>query len=301
MARFTTKTLHKTPYEAISPTIPEHSQAGQTVVITGGGGGIGLAIARAFAQAGAAKVILLGRRSEILINAVKQLKEEVPGYCGELHAVQCDITDTSRVARFWDQLKEKHAGVDVLVLNAGVIDPLGDIVKAKNSDAWAAFDANTRANLDMTQRFFNNIDVTPNGQKKSLIHVSSAVVADFHHNPIAGVYASSKAAFLALLHRIAIQESVEKAQIVSFDPGAIFSPGVKAAGFAPDSYDWDDGNNLQENLPGQFAVWATSSAAAMFHGRFIHAQWDVNELQAPEVKAKIENDHMFLKIGVVGY
>ncbi|KLJ07445.1 hypothetical protein EMPG_17075 [Blastomyces silverae] len=118
------------------------------------------------------------------------------------------------------------------MLNAGVIGPLGDIVKATNSDAWAAFDANTRPNLDMTQQFFKNIDVTPNGKKKSLIHVSSAVVGDFHHNPIAGIYASSKAAFLALLHRIAIQEPVE---IVSFDPGTIFSPGVKAAGFAADS------------------------------------------------------------------
>ncbi|KAG5294249.1 short-chain dehydrogenase [Histoplasma ohiense] len=296
MPRFATKTVHKKPYAAISPTAPEHSQAGQTVVITGGGGGIGLAIARAFAQAGAQKIILLGRRSEVLFDAVKQLQKEVPGYCGELQAVPCDISDKMRVARFWDRLREENTAVDVLVLNAGVIDPIGDILKAKHSDAWAAFDGNTRANLDMTQRFFNNIDAFPNGKKKSVVHVSSATAADYHLNPIAGTYASSKAAFLVLLHRIAIQEPVEKAQIISFDPGSIYSPGVKAAGFSEHSYDWDD-----ENLPGQFAVWATSSAAVMFHGRFVKSCWDVNELQGAEVKAHIDNDDMFLKMGVIGY
>ncbi|OJD16267.1 hypothetical protein AJ78_03558 [Emergomyces pasteurianus Ep9510] len=296
MARFTTKIVHKTPYAAISPTSTEHSQAGQTVVVTGGGGGIGLAIARAFVQAGAERIILLGRRSEVLFDAVNQLRKEAPEYSGDLQALPCDITDTSRVALFWDQLREQCTAVDVLVLNAGVIGPLGDIVKSKNNDAWAAFDANGRANLDMTQHFFNNIDAIPNGKKKSLIHVSSASVADFHLNPIAGIYAASKAAFLGLLHRIAVQVPSEKAQIISFDPGSIYSPGAKAAGYPPDSYDWDD-----ENLPGQFAVWATSSAAALFHGRFIHAHWDVSELQGPEVKAQIEKNDMFLKLGVVGF
>ncbi|OAX81041.1 hypothetical protein ACJ72_04617 [Emergomyces africanus] len=295
MAGFTTKTVHKTPYAEISPTSPNQSQAGQTVVVTGGGGGIGLAIARAFAQAEAERIILLGRRSAVLFDAVSQLKKEVPEYHGDLRALPCDITDTAKVTLFWDQLKDECIAVDVLVLNAGVIGPVGDILKAKNNDAWAAFDANTRANLDMTQQFFNNIDALPNGKKKSLIHISSATVTDFHLNPTAGVYASSKGSFLGLLHRIAVQVPVEKAQIVSFDPGSIFSPGAKAAGHSPDSFDWDD-----ENLPGQFAVWTTSAAAALFHGRFIHARWDVSELRGPEVKAQIENNDMFLKLGVVG-
>lgn len=45
-----TKTIHKTTYPTIDPARPELSQAGRTVVITGGSAGIGFAIAQGFAQ-----------------------------------------------------------------------------------------------------------------------------------------------------------------------------------------------------------------------------------------------------------
>ena len=57
---------HNAPYSAISPTLPAHSHAGQTVVVTGGGSGIGQATALAYAAAGAARIVLIGRRVEKL-------------------------------------------------------------------------------------------------------------------------------------------------------------------------------------------------------------------------------------------
>lgn len=52
-----------------------------------------------------------------------------------------------------------------------------------------------------------------------------------------------------------------------------------------------------ENLPAAFAVWLCSAEADFLKGRFLWAQWDVEELKAK--KAKIEADSNVLKIGLL--
>ena len=74
-----TSTWHSTPYALISPSRPELSAAGRTVVVTGGGTGIGKAIAKAFAQAGASSVAILGRRVDRLRSAIKEISDAVSG------------------------------------------------------------------------------------------------------------------------------------------------------------------------------------------------------------------------------
>jgi hypothetical protein len=52
-------------------------------------------------------------------------------------------------------------------------------------------------------------------------------------------------------------------------------------------------------LPGNFAVWAASPEAEFLHGRFVWANWDVDELRS-DVPKRIEEEANFLKVGVVG-
>jgi hypothetical protein len=52
-------------------------------------------------------------------------------------------------------------------------------------------------------------------------------------------------------------------------------------------------------LPGDFAVWAASPAAAFLHSRFVWAHWDVEEMQSGEIKKRIDSDSDFLKAGVL--
>lgn len=61
-----TKRWHTKRYSTISPTRPENAAFGKIVIVTGGGTGIGAAIAKAFAEAGAAGIGLIGRREEPL-------------------------------------------------------------------------------------------------------------------------------------------------------------------------------------------------------------------------------------------
>jgi len=90
--------------------------AGKVVVITGGGTGIGRAIAVAFAQDGA-RVVVAGRRREKLEEAIALLKQ----LGGEGLAAECDVTKAADTERLVKTAEDRFGKVDVLVNNAGVL------------------------------------------------------------------------------------------------------------------------------------------------------------------------------------
>ena len=70
-----TKTTHRKLYPGLSPSNPELSQAGRAVLVSGGGTGVGFAIARAFVQASADTVVIIGRRADVLAAAGVRLEQ----------------------------------------------------------------------------------------------------------------------------------------------------------------------------------------------------------------------------------
>jgi NAD(P)-dependent dehydrogenase (short-subunit alcohol dehydrogenase family) len=165
MASFT-KTIHKEPYPAISPCLPSLSQAGKTVLITGGSTGIGYAIARAFLLASASKILILGRRADLIATAISRLMEEMPDFRGEIVGRPCDVSDSSDVAALWADLEERGIVVDVLVLNAARIGKPGPIIQVGLGEVWADYVMNVQANLDLAERFFKHNAKAANGKKK---------------------------------------------------------------------------------------------------------------------------------------
>ena len=91
-------------------TLPE----GTNAVITGGGQGIGAAVARALAEAGA-QVLVAGRTMTTLDQVVGELR----GAGLPAHALRVDVTDHRSVARFAEESIEILGHVDILVNNAG--------------------------------------------------------------------------------------------------------------------------------------------------------------------------------------
>ena len=88
---------------------------GKTAVITGGGSGIGKAIAERFAEQGA-NVILAARDLDRLEAAAAQIGDAAT-------AVRCDVTDESQIEALFAQVDEKYGPVDILVNNAGLAAP----------------------------------------------------------------------------------------------------------------------------------------------------------------------------------
>lgn len=102
--------------------------SGKTVLITGASRGIGAAAARAFAAAGA-KVALVARSREALADLAGEIGAQAL-------AIPCDVTRYWEVAAAVDATVAEFGGLDVLVNNAGVIEP---IVSLAGSDpaAWS--------------------------------------------------------------------------------------------------------------------------------------------------------------------
>ena len=89
--------------------------SGQTAIITGGGSGIGLAIAQAFAAAGAA-VVLAGRREAPLAAAAEGIRRSG----GEALAIPADVTAEDSIAALFRAALAARGRVDILVNNAGL-------------------------------------------------------------------------------------------------------------------------------------------------------------------------------------
>lgn len=109
---------------------------GKTALITGGGSGIGLAMAKRFANAGA-HVIICGRRPEALDEARKQ----IPG----LSTIACDVSVESEREALARRLETDHPGLDILLNNAGIQNRPGPLTQPQD---WSRHKLELATNLE---------------------------------------------------------------------------------------------------------------------------------------------------------
>jgi NAD(P)-dependent dehydrogenase (short-subunit alcohol dehydrogenase family) len=90
-----------------------HSIVGRHALVTGGGSGVGKAVALALAEAGV-DVTICGRRVDAL--------EEVAAISDRIHAVACDVTDEDAVAALYEKAEAARGPFDIIVANAGAAE-----------------------------------------------------------------------------------------------------------------------------------------------------------------------------------
>jgi NAD(P)-dependent dehydrogenase (short-subunit alcohol dehydrogenase family) len=149
-----TKTVHSDTYPAISPLRPELSQAGKTVLVTGGGTGIGHAIAQAFAQAGATTIILLSRRQEVVSSAASKLSTEFAANKLKVLGLSCDVSKAADVEAVWASLARDSVIVDVLALGAALAAPAGSILDHGAETVVSCLQTNVHGHMYFTEQFY---------------------------------------------------------------------------------------------------------------------------------------------------
>ena len=102
----------------------------QTVLITGASRGIGAAAAREFADLGAR--VMLGARSETDINTIA---DDINANGGQAAAFACDVSNPAQVKAMVEACVATFGSLDVLINNAGVIDPI-DRLANTDTAAW---------------------------------------------------------------------------------------------------------------------------------------------------------------------
>ncbi|MFC9814149.1 SDR family oxidoreductase [Streptomyces virginiae] len=129
--------------------LPSGTYAGQVVLVTGGGTGLGRAVATEFARLGA-DLLIAGRRPELLQAAREELAA-VPG-AGRVSAAVCDIRDPERVAEVFDAAQAALGLPDVLVNNAAANFP--SPAEDLSPNAWrAVVDITLTGTWFMTREF----------------------------------------------------------------------------------------------------------------------------------------------------
>ena len=109
---------------------------GKTALVTGGGSGIGLAVARRFAQEGA-HVFITGRREAQLAEAVAQIG-------GRVEAVAGDLTSAADRARLFETIRARAGRLDILVNSSGVAEH-ASLDETTEEHVDRAFGLNVRA------------------------------------------------------------------------------------------------------------------------------------------------------------
>ncbi|KAF7550349.1 hypothetical protein G7Z17_g5777 [Cylindrodendrum hubeiense] len=280
------KTLHQTSYPAISPKRPELSTKGKNALITGGGSGIGAAIAQSFAQSGITNLALLGRTEKSLLEKKNEIEVLSPGTTVWTYVV--DVTDakatSSAVQSFATSI---HGKIDILIANAGYLSSLNTIADSDPEDWWQGFDITVRGNFNLLQAFHPFA-----AERATVIHNSSSVI----HLPFLEGYSSYRASKLAAYKLFEYyHEENPSLTVIHFHPGLIGGTGLSgkiSASVEKFGLVYDD-----VALSGDFAVWAASEEAKFLNGRFVWAAWDVNELKA--IKDEIAADKTKFTMGLL--
>ncbi|WP_199444198.1 SDR family NAD(P)-dependent oxidoreductase [Umezawaea beigongshangensis] len=195
--------------------------AGKVVLVTGGGSGIGRAVALAFARAGAA-VVVAGRGEDGLAATVEQI--EAGGGTGSF--VVADVSVAAEVSAAVDAAVSRYGGLHVAVNNAGVLGRPGPVADL-DEEVWASVIGTNLTGTWLSMKY----EIAHMREHGGGVVVNVASNIGFHgRRPGLAAYASSKAAVSVLTRAAARDHIGDGVRINSVSPGATGTSMSRAPG-----------------------------------------------------------------------
>ena len=192
-------------------SLPNFDLSGKVAIVTGASRGIGEAIARAYAAAGAA-VVLSSRKQEALDEVAAGIREGG----GRALAVAAHVGDEAAIERLVKAAVDAFGGVDILVNNAATNPHFGPVLTSQESQWDKIFDVNVKGGFRMVRACVPHMRERGGGK---IINVAS--IAGLRPQPGMGIYSVSKAAVLMLTQVLAAELAADNIQVNAIAPGFV--------------------------------------------------------------------------------
>jgi NAD(P)-dependent dehydrogenase (short-subunit alcohol dehydrogenase family) len=230
---------------------------GKTDVITGASRGIGAEAARVFADAGA-NVVLMARGTA----SIEALSAEIGA---SALAIACDVSDYASVEAALAQAAQHFGSVDVLINNAGVIEPISHLMSADPAEWGQVIDINLKG------VFYGMRAAAEHMREKggSILTISSGAA----HGPVEAWshYCASKAGAAMLTRCLDKEERENGIRAMGLSPGTVatqMQKEIKASGINPVSkLAWED--HIPADWPARALLWMCCSDADAYLGEEI--------------------------------
>ena len=186
---------------------------GLGAVVTGGGRGIGQAVARTLAEAGA-RVVLAART----VTEIQAVARELGGAGCDVGAERCDVTDPEAVEGLRRRALERLGAVDILVNNAGVATSAP--LKSQTLEEWRRlFAVNVEGAFLVTRAFLPGMIERGRGRVVNVASVAGRTGA-----PYLAAYTASKHALVGFTRALAAEVAARGVTVNAVCPGYVDTP-----------------------------------------------------------------------------
>jgi NAD(P)-dependent dehydrogenase (short-subunit alcohol dehydrogenase family) len=249
---------------------------GQVALVTGGGRGIGRAVAQTLAAAGAS-VAVLSRSPDELAETVRLIQQ----HGGKALSFPADVTVAQEVRTAIETIEQKLGPVDLLINNAGAIKPFGPVWETNAEEWWRGMEVNVRGPVLCSAAVLPAMVARRRGR---IINVASR--AGIVSMPFYTSYVTSKTALIRFTECLALETKQHGLAVFAISPGTVRTAMTEYSLNSQEGQKWlpwfrqifDKNIDVPADRPAQLMLALALGRADALSGRCLSIYDDVDAL-----------------------
>jgi NAD(P)-dependent dehydrogenase (short-subunit alcohol dehydrogenase family) len=249
---------------------------GQVAIVTGGGRGIGRAIAIGLASAGASVAVVARSEDEITETA-----SHIAQAGGRAIAFPADVSDPEAVQRMFGEVERALGPVDLLVNDAGLAGPIGPTWEVDPKEWWRCLEVNLRGPMLCSRVVLPVMIARGCGR---IVNVASG--AGTFAIPHLGAYVTSKTALIRFTEIVAAEIAEHGVKVFAIEPGTVRTGMAEYALGSEEGRRWmpwfrdifEQGRDVPPDHAARLVTLLASGRADALSGRFFTIADDVLDL-----------------------